>query len=121
MERRKEKRHTVPELYREYVTFKIKYGSEFIDADLLDFSPFGIKIRVPSAIAADTTIDCFIGIPRSLTREVPFRTKVKYCIPDGRGGKYLVGTEIIETGNRIWLDLFLKIHDFIKERIGEIF
>jgi hypothetical protein len=36
-------------------------------------------------------------------------------------GNYLIGVEIIETGDKVWFDLFSKVHDFIKGRIGEIF
>ena len=36
-------------------------------------------------------------------------------------GNYLIGVEIIETSDKVWFDLFSKIHNFIKGRMGEIF
>jgi len=35
-------------------------------------------------------------------------------------GDYLIGAEIIETGDKIGFEVFLKVYDFIKERIGDI-
>jgi len=35
-------------------------------------------------------------------------------------GDYQIGAEIIETGDKIGFEVFLKVHDFIKERIGDI-
>jgi len=36
-------------------------------------------------------------------------------------GNYLIGIEIIETGDKIGFGVFLKLYDFIKERIGDLF
>ncbi len=121
-ERRKEERYVVPELYRKYVTFRIRDGSgEFVPAELYDFSLNGVKIRTPHGISVDSTIECRIGAPKSLTKEIPLIVRVKYCTKDELVGNYLIGAGIIQTGERIWLDLFSKVHDFIKERIGDIF
>ena len=121
-ERRKETRYGVPEIYREYVTFKIrKESGEFVPAELLDFSPYGIKIKNPFLLSVDSAIECLIAIPKSLTKEVLFSGKIKYCIQDQPGGDYLIGAEIIQTNDTLWLNLFSKVHDFIKERIGDIF
>jgi hypothetical protein len=121
-ERRKEERYVVPELYRKYVTFKIRDGSsEFVPAELHDFSLNGVKIRTPHGLSVDSTLECLIGVPKSLTKEIPLTVRIKYCTKDEPAGNYLSGAEIILTGERIWLDLFSKVHDFIKERIGDIF
>ena len=50
-----------------------------------------------------------------------FTEKIKYCIQEEPMGDYLIGAEIIETGDKIGFEVFLKVHDFIKERIGDIF
>ena len=121
-ERRKEERYVVAELYRKYVTFKIRDGSgEFVSAELYDFSLKGLKMKAPHRLSMDSTIECLIAAPKSLTKEIPITAKIKYCMKDERAGDYLVGTEIIQTGERMWLELFTKVHDFIKERIGDIF
>ena len=121
-ERRKETRYVIPEIYQKYITFKIRRGSgEFISIDLLDFSLEGIKIRNPLILAVDSMLECSIAIPKSLTKELLFKATVKYCAPDPSGGDYLVGAEIVQAGDDLWLRIFSKAHDFINERIGGIF
>jgi hypothetical protein len=62
-----------------------------------------------------------ISAPKSITKEVPFIGKIKYCIRDELEGDYLMGAEIIETSDRSGFEIFSEVHDFIKERMGEIF
>ena len=121
-ERRKEKRHNIPEIYREYVTLKIrKDPGEFLFVDLLDFSPDGIKIRHPSQVPVDSSVECIISIPKSLSKEISFTARIKYCIQEEGDDNYLIGAEIIQSGKNLWLEIFSKTHDFIKERMGEIY
>jgi hypothetical protein len=121
-ERRKEERYVVPEIYRQYILFKVKKVSgDAVDAELFNFSPRGISIKSRCRFTVDSPIECLISAPKSLTKEIPFTGKIKYCIEDEPGGDYLIGAEIIRTSDKVWFDLFLKVHDFIKERIGDIF
>jgi len=122
LERRKEERHVVPEIYRKYVTFKVRKGEgEFVPMELLDFSHNGIRMKSPHGLSVDSDIECIIAAPKSLTKEIPFIGKVKYCIQDEPEGDYLIGAEVVETNDRIGFEVFSKVHDFIKERIGDIF
>jgi len=122
MERREEERHAVPEIYRKYIALKVRRASgEFITVKLLDFSPKGIRIKSPYEIPVDSEIECLISAPKSLTKEVPFIGQIKYCIVDKFDGDYLMGAEIIETSDRFGFEIFSEVHDFIKERMGEIF
>ena len=121
-ERRKEKRYNIPEIYRKYVIIKIRRDrTEFLFVDLLDFSPDGIKIRHPFQIPVDSPVDCLISIPKSLSREIPFMAKIKYCIQEEGDDHYLIGAEIVQSGKNIWLEIFSKTHDFIKDRMGDIY
>jgi hypothetical protein len=121
-ERRKGARTVVPQIYREYITFKIKEKSgEFVDAELLDFGPYGIRAKNRLAFPVDSAIECLISIPKSLTKEIPFTAKIKYSLPNEPEGDYLIGAEILQTGDPLWLNVFSRVHDFIKERMGEIF
>jgi len=121
-ERRKEKRYAVPEIYTKYVSLSIrKAPDEFQPVDLLDFSLEGIKIRNPSVLSVDSYIECNIAIPKSLTMEIPFKARIKYCIQEEDDENYLVGAEIISSGKNLWLEIFSKVHDFIKERMGSIY
>ncbi len=122
MERRKGERHVLSEMYRKYITFKVKEVSgDFVDAELFNFSPNGIRIKSRYELPFDSTIECLVSVPKSFTKEIPFTGRIKYCIQEERMGDYLIGVEVIETGDKTAFELFLKIHDFIKERIGDIF
>jgi len=122
MERRKVERYVVPEIYRKYVTFKIREVSgNFVDAELFNFTSHGIRIKSRYELPFDSTIECLISVPKSLTEEIPFTGKIRYCIQEEPMGDYLIGIEIIETGDKIGFGVFLKVYDFIKERIGDFF
>ncbi len=122
MERRKGERYIVPEIYRKYIIFKIrKVSGDFVDVELFNFSPRGISIKSRYGLPVNSAIECLISVPKSLTKEIPFTGKIKYCIHDEPGGDYLIGAEIIQTSDKVWFDLFSKVHDFIKGRIGDIF
>ncbi len=122
MERRREERQVVPEIYQKYITFKVRKGSsEFVPMELLDFSPKGIRIRSPYRLSVDSAIECLISAPKSITKEIPFIGKIRYCIQEELEGDYLIGAEIIETSDRLGFEIFSEVHDFIKERMGEMF
>ena len=122
IERRKGTRYGVPDIYQEYVTFKIrKESGEFVPTELLDFGLYGIKIKSPFPLPVDSVIECLISIPKSLTKEILFRAKIKHCIQDEPAGDYGIGAETTQTDDKLWLRVFSKVHDFIKERIGEIY
>ena len=121
-ERRREKRYVVPEIYTKYISLKIRKGShEFQPVDLLDFSLKGIKIRNPSSLPMDCSIECIIFIPKCLSMEIPFMARIKYCIQEEGDENYLIGAGILQSGKNLWLEVFTKVHDFIKERMGEIY
>jgi len=150
-ERRKGKRYAVPEIYREYITFKvnperrfftspskagrsteprrslgaaewvIRDSGKFVTMELLDFSSKGIRFKSPLEVSVDSAMECLISAPKSLTKEVPFIVKIKYCNQDEPDEGYLIGAEIIETSDKIWFDIFSNVHDFIKKRIGKIY
>ncbi len=122
MERRKEERHAVPELYAKYITFKVrKVPGDFVDAQLFDFTPNGIRIKSHCEFPFNSIIECMVSVPRSLTQQILFTGKIRYCIQEERLGNYLIGAEVIETSDKVWFALFSKVHDFIKGRMGEMF
>lgn len=121
-ERRKEKRYVVPEIYTKYISLRIrKDPGEFQPVDLLDFSLEGIKIRNPSTLPVDSSIECIISVPKSLSREISFMSRIRYCIQEEPGEHCLIGAEVIHSGKNLWLEVFSKVHDFIKQRMGEIY
>jgi|SRR4030043_149656 len=120
-EGRKGERLVVPDLYRKYITFKVREVSgDFVDAELFNLSPHGVRIRSRYELPFGSTIECLVSVPKSFTKEIPFKGKIKYCIQEEPMGKYLIGAEIIETGDKTAFDLFSKIDGFMKERIDDI-
>ena len=121
-ERREEKRQVVPEIYRKYITLKVRGTSgEFGPVKLLDFSPRGIRMKSSNEIPVDSLIECLISAPQSITKEIPFIAVVRHCIQDELEEDYLMGAEIIETSDRSGFEIFSEVHDFIKERMGDVF
>jgi hypothetical protein len=85
-ERRKGERHVVPEIYRKYILLKVRKASgEFVPVELLDFSPKGIRMKSSYGISVDSAIECLISAPKSITKEIPFVGKIKYCIQEEIG------------------------------------
>ena len=122
LERREEERHVVPEIYRKYILLKVRNASgEFEPVELLDFSPKGIRMKSSYELSIDSAIECLISAPKSITKEIPFVGKIKYCIQDELDGGYVMGAEIVETSDRPGFEIFSEVHNFIKERMGDIF
>jgi hypothetical protein len=122
IERRERERHVVPEIYRKYIFLQVRKSSgQFGAMELLDFSPKGIRMKSSYGIPVDSTIECLISAPKSITKEIPFVGKIRYCIHDELDGDYLMGAEIVETSDRPGFEIFSEVHNFIKERMGEIF
>jgi hypothetical protein len=121
MERRKGERLVLPDLYRKYITFKFRgVSGDFLDAELFNFSSHGIRIRSRYELPYDSIIECLFSVPKSFTKEIPFKGKIKYCIQEEPMGNYLIGAEILEPGDKTALELFSMIHGFMKERTDDI-
>jgi hypothetical protein len=120
-ERRKGERLVFSDLYRKYMTFKVREVSgSFVDAELFNFSPHGIRMRSRCELPFDSTIECLVSVPESFTKEIPFKGRIKYCIQEEPMGNYVIGAEIIEPRDKTAFDLFSKIHGFVKGKIGDI-
>lgn len=120
-ERRKETRYPVPEIYRQYIIFKIKKNGAFIQVALLDFSRHGIRLKSPSPIENDSVVGCLISVPASLKKEVEFKVKVRRCVADDTSSDFIIGAEIEEIPDKLWFHVFEKVHDFILTRMGNVF
>jgi len=120
-ERRKGERLVVPDLYRKYITFKVREASgNFVDAELFNFSPHGIRIRSRYELPFNSTIECLVSAPESFAKEIPFKGKIKYCIQEEPMGNYVIGAEIIEPGDKTAFEIFSKIHGFVMQKIDPI-
>ncbi|HVP76578.1 MAG TPA: hypothetical protein VMV04_01660 [Thermodesulfobacteriota bacterium] len=121
MERRKGERLVFPDSYRKYITLKVRgVSGSFVDAELFNFSPQGIRIRSRYELPFNSTIECLVSAPESLIKEIPFKGRIKYCIQEEPMGNYVIGAEIIESGDRTAFEIFSKIHGFVKGIIDNI-
>jgi len=114
LERRKEARYPIPDIYQKYIGLEIKAGRRFVPAGLLDLSERGIRLRSLLPLDAGLLIECRVSAPRSLTRRVAFKARVRHCFRDGDW--FVSGAEIEEVPDRLWFRIFKKVHDFISEK-----
>ena len=120
-ERRKGERLVFPDSYRKHITFKVRgVSGNFVDVELFNFSPYGIRMRSRYELPFNSTIDCLVSTPESFTKEIPFKGKIKYCIQEEPMGNYVIGAEIIEPGDKAAFEIFSQIHSFVKGRIDNL-
>jgi len=118
IEKRRETRYTAAEIYQKRLTLKIRRNSgEFASAELVDISLRGIKIRYDLGLAVGSVMECSISIPMYFTKEVLFSLKVIYCIENRADRNYLIGAEITQTDEPLWVSVFLRVRDFIDESL----
>jgi hypothetical protein len=118
IEKRRETRYTVAEMYQKRLTLKVRKNSgEFALAKLVDISLRGIRIEYDLGLAVGAVFECSITIPTYLTKEFWFSVKVIYCIENRTERSYLIGAEITQTDEQLWVDVFLRVHDFIDESL----
>jgi len=118
IERRREARHPVAEIYEERLTLKIRRNSgEFTSARLVDVSLRGIRIKYNHRLAIGSVVECSISIPVYLTKEVLFGVKVIYCIENRTDKSYLIGGEITQTDEQLWVSVFLRVRDFVDQSL----
>lgn len=118
IEQRRETRYTVAEVYQKRLTLKVRTNSgEFATVKLLDISLRGIRIKYDLGLAVGSVIECSISIPMYLTKGVLFSVKVIYCIENRTDRSYLIGAEITQTDEQLWVSVFLRVHDFIDESL----
>jgi|Deesub1362A_J573_1020465.scaffolds.fasta_scaffold00045_77 phosphoglycolate phosphatase len=118
-DRRREKRYTIPRIHQQYIELKINIGGEYIPVTLLDFSEHGMKIKSPVPFDVDSLRECLISVPKSLTKAVALKIKIKYC--SEHAGSFVSGAEILEVKDEVWFRVFRKVHDFILKRAGDVF
>ena len=119
LDRRNEPRRKVPTAYQEYIEIKVKIADEYIPIKLLDYSEHGIKIECPVPFDPDTERLCTIGLPRSISKEIPMTLLIRHCTE--KNEKYFIGTQIKEVGNELWFKVFNKTLEFIAEREGILY
>jgi hypothetical protein len=119
IEKRKEPRYPIPEMYQKHIKLKIKKGSdEFTPAKVLDVSLGGIKIGGDQIkLMVGSVIDCSIYIPRFLPGEAHFSAKVHYCMEDEGEKYYFIGAEAVQSSQESWVKIFFRVHDFISQEI----
>ena len=118
-EKRRQTRYTVPDIYQEQITLKIKTdpGEFAVVAELINISLSGIKIKYPFPLSVGSIIECTISVPEVITEEITFNARVAYSIEDKGDGNYLIGGEIAQTNEELWVSAYFRVHDFIGESL----
>jgi len=118
IEKRRETRYTIAEIYQKRLVLKVRRNSgEFAPVKLLDISLRGIRIKYDLGLPVGSVIECSISIPMYLTKEALFSAKVIYCIENRTETSYLIGAEITQIDEQLWVSVYLRIHDFINESL----
>ena len=118
IERRKEPRYPIPEIYQKDITLKINQGlGKVVPAKVLNVSLSGIKIGDQIELTVGSVIDCSIYIPNFFKEEALFSAQVRYCVEDKDLKYYFIGAETSKGGEASWVKIFFRIHDFISQEI----
>lgn len=117
IDKRKEPRYSIPEMYQKDIKLKIKKGSdEFTPAKVLDVSLSGIKVGGDQLkLRVGSVIDCSIYIPKFLPGEAHFSAKVQYCMEDKGQKYYFIGAQTIQGSLESWVKIFFRVHDLISQ------
>ena len=117
IEKRKEPRYPIAEMYHKFIKLKIKKGTdESILTKVLNVSLSGLKIGGDQLkLKVGSVIDCSIFIPKVLPGEAHFSAKVQYCMEDKRNKYYFIGAEAVPSSQESWVKIFFRVYDFISE------
>jgi hypothetical protein len=119
VEKRREERCPVPEVYQRYISMAVRDGETSVPAVLGNFSRHGILFESSVPFAAGAHTECTISISLLLSRDITFGIKVMYCYQNG--GSHIVGASIDSISDEIWFDVFEEVHDFIVQRQGTVY
>ena len=118
-ERRRDKRYTIPPVYRRYIQLSVRNGGKASDAVLSIFSRHGILFESSSPYAVGTHAYCIFSIPRLLSRDIEVGLEVRSCKQDA--DIFLIGAAIETVADETWFNVFVEIHDFIVQRQDTIY
>ena len=118
-DRRRDKRYTIPPVYRRYVQLSVRNGDTAHDAVLSIFSRRGILFESPLPYAVGTHTNCIFSIPRLLSRDIEVGLEVRSCKQDA--DIFLIGAAIETIADETWFNVFVEIHDFIMQRQDTIY
>lgn len=118
-ERRRDKRYTIPPVYRRYISLSVRNGDKPVDAVLSIFSRHGILFESPLPYAVGTHTKCILSIPRLLSRDIELGLEVRFCKQDA--DVFLIGAAIETIADELWFNVFVEIHDFIMQRQDAIY
>lgn len=121
LERRREERFTIPEVFHEYVKVSVKIGGDDIPIKLEDFSEHGLKVCCPVPFDIGTRRDFTVSIPQTLGRGVELKTIIRYSRESPERDCYYAGAEIVSVEDEVWFRVFKGALHFITERAGEVY
>jgi len=117
--KRREERHHVSDIYQKYADFKVKVGTAYESATLLNFSSHGIMFQAPVSLDKGARTNCIISIRRSLSKNIEFEIAIKHC--KKLNGIYLIGAAIEIIADETWFNILLEVRDYILKREDKVF
>lgn len=126
LERRREKRYAIPEVFSRYILMKVKISEDYFPVQLLDFSKGGFRMKCPVPFDVGSLRDCLVSAPKSLSREISLTARISHCMPGGRGKDesqefYIAGAEITSVDDALWFRVLENTIQFISERSGVVY
>jgi hypothetical protein len=116
---RREQRYPVPAVYQRYVTLKVKMDEVFVSVILHNFSGSGVLFESRERFELKSYADCFVSIPRSLSREISFDIRVKHCRE--KNNVFFIGAAIETAADATWFNIFREVLAFIMQRQGDVY
>ncbi len=118
IDNRKERRHEIPDPFREYLTLTVTHGQESATAVIGNFSRNGILFESSRQFTAGDRAECSLRLKRATPREITFGIEVKYCYENK--GTFITGASIHAISLDTWFDAFEKLFDMIVSRQGAL-
>lgn len=119
VEKRREERYAVPDVYQRYILMRVKAGADYIPATLANFSRSGVLFETSIPLENGAETECVISLSLILDREISFKITVKYCYKNT--DSYIIGAAINTIADETWFDIFVEIHDYIVMRQGSVY
>ena len=113
LEKRKETRYPLPEIYQEYIQMFAYLKEMIFPVILLNFSRSGVQFRSPQCIEENKSIECVLETAHVVKRKVYFMVRAKYVVK--QNGDYIVGGLAEEVSDSTAFDFFNNVYEFIME------
>ncbi len=111
-DKRREIRYPFPDIYRKYLTMRVKIADAFREVVIINFSSHGVQFSLSEPLEVNAVIDCVLFMRHTIEKKVFFRARVRYSSGEHEG--FVTGVEIEEMPEHLNFDFFDNMFEFIK-------